>query len=456
MKLRFTFFIMFVCAFTNAIAGTFSPAKGNGYFDKKSGCIIFENANDGTIKYTSDGLPLKDLVCYELTFGEDKIDSLLINKKNYTLSADTQSVTIKKLSANKGYTITYNNYSYGDPVKEEAYTYIVNYLPISHITFPQDTILCDKIDFTIEPEMQYFNMYGNIKNIEREISVKYISYGLRGEQPSVDSVSFETSASRHFTLDSLPFVETDFKVRDLTAANKLKLQSQLIATDTFHNQAVVAFPTMETNSKQEHEGDESHDTIIRFFNSPEMAIEKAKDFRQSGPLYVNFNSYANDSTNHYEWAFASGDDAAQSNYQSAYTYFGKNINAFKIEEPGLHCIELTVSNIRNDSVCKHRSYGCIQIQESKLQVPNAFTPNGDGSNDEFRVAYRSIETFEISIYDEWGRRVYKSNDIRQGWDGTFNGKRSSIGVYYYVIKALGTDGAEFNKKGSINLIRTKN
>lgn len=76
-------------------------------------------------------------------------------------------------------------------------------------------------------------------------------------------------------------------------------------------------------------------------------------------------------------------------------------------------------------------------------IPNAFTPNNDGRNDEFFVyANCLLQDFEINIYDRFGGRVFISNDINDGWDGTINGKNVLNGVYVYVVtfKALNEKG----------------
>ena len=84
----------------------------------------------------------------------------------------------------------------------------------------------------------------------------------------------------------------------------------------------------------------------------------------------------------------------------------------------------------------------ITIVSSDLQVPDFFTPNGDGANDEFRVAYKSLKTFNGIIYSRWGRKVFQWTDPAKGWDGNINGRPAAEGGYFYIINAVGTDGQE--------------
>ncbi|HEY4147316.1 MAG TPA: gliding motility-associated C-terminal domain-containing protein [Chitinophagaceae bacterium] len=89
-------------------------------------------------------------------------------------------------------------------------------------------------------------------------------------------------------------------------------------------------------------------------------------------------------------------------------------------------------------------------------VPNAFTPNGDGVNDCFRVKYWGlIKTFELSVYNRWGERVFYTRNLSDCWDGTFKGIPQSPDTYVYVIKASSPCAASayIFRKGTVLLIR---
>ncbi|RMG83855.1 MAG: gliding motility-associated C-terminal domain-containing protein, partial [Bacteroidetes bacterium] len=91
---------------------------------------------------------------------------------------------------------------------------------------------------------------------------------------------------------------------------------------------------------------------------------------------------------------------------------------------------------------------------SSFEVPNVFTPNGDGINDVFRVKTNNIVEFNCKIYNRWGLFLNELLNVGQEWDGrTFSGEKAPDGVYYYHIIAKGKDGKEYNLKGAISLIR---
>ncbi len=91
---------------------------------------------------------------------------------------------------------------------------------------------------------------------------------------------------------------------------------------------------------------------------------------------------------------------------------------------------------------------------SHLVIPNVFTPNSDGFNDQFIMDYSSLASFSCSIFNRWGKEVYSWSDPSKGWDGTIkSGGKASDGVYYYIIEAKGTDNIEYNEHGTVTLVR---
>lgn len=88
------------------------------------------------------------------------------------------------------------------------------------------------------------------------------------------------------------------------------------------------------------------------------------------------------------------------------------------------------------------------------EVPNAFSPNGDGINDEIFVLSHSVGSLlEYSIYNRWGQQVFTTNSLTVGWDGTVNGKEAEVGVYGYVVRLKDFNGADVMRKGNITLVR---
>lgn len=97
----------------------------------------------------------------------------------------------------------------------------------------------------------------------------------------------------------------------------------------------------------------------------------------------------------------------------------------------------------------------VSISTSLLEMPNAFSPNGDGINDIYKAkdTHKSIVEFHAYIFNRWGQKLYEWTNIDEGWDGTFNGKPVSAGVYFVLVKAKGADGTEYDIKRDVNLMR---
>jgi gliding motility-associated-like protein len=121
------------------------------------------------------------------------------------------------------------------------------------------------------------------------------------------------------------------------------------------------------------------------------------------------------------------------------------------QEPTLY----TVFGTQNGCVGEPDSV-LVLINQVDLVLPNAFTPNGDGLNDVFRVTNAVLyPVFELSVFNRWGEVIYRSDDIRSGWDGTYRGKEQESGVYIWLIRFRkgSVSGEEVTLTGNVTLLR---
>ena len=88
-----------------------------------------------------------------------------------------------------------------------------------------------------------------------------------------------------------------------------------------------------------------------------------------------------------------------------------------------------------------------------LYIPNAFSPNGDGVNDNFGISGSAIGEFTFQIFSRWGEIIFETNDPVSRWDGTYKGDDVPIGAYVYKVMAKGIEGGVATKSGSVTLIR---
>ncbi len=91
-----------------------------------------------------------------------------------------------------------------------------------------------------------------------------------------------------------------------------------------------------------------------------------------------------------------------------------------------------------------------------VYIPNAFSPNGDGSNDVLRVRSRFIdelEEFDLMIFNRWGQEMYRSFDPLASWDGTVGGEALEPDVYGFYLRVVCPNGEELIQKGNITILR---
>ena len=98
----------------------------------------------------------------------------------------------------------------------------------------------------------------------------------------------------------------------------------------------------------------------------------------------------------------------------------------------------------------------VIVTQTEFDMPNAFTPNADGVNDVFRVVNPILyPNFQLQVFNRWGEALFATDDINEGWDGTFNGKPQEVGSYIWLITYnKGIANPEFVvMKGTVTLVR---
>jgi gliding motility-associated-like protein len=278
----------------------------------------------------------------------------------------------------------------------------------------------------VVPTIQYMDLQSKLQTLPRLCRVSYMD-AMWGENDWVDSLAVvEKEYTTSIVLDASP-VMTNYVITDLLAL-ELNLNDSIV-TDTYQPMAIKTHPQAIVTVRGA-EGERS--------NEVERPIDADNLIRRSAPLEVEFLANALNA-DYYHWNLYKGTELIlqRSEAQHRYTF----------TEPGNYRLMLGASNMHDCAIDSVQFD--ISVSESMLTVPNTFTPNGDGTNDEFRVVYRSIKEFHIWVYNRWGKLVYKSSDPAKGWDGTINGRPATSGAYYYVIRALGTDAeADYMSKPS--------
>ena len=283
------------------------------------------------------------------------------------------------------------------------------------------------LDATIHP-LNYATPSGSNYALPQTYKLTYNTLTWAGESWTETSIDTLLSPAKQWEVKA-PLTHTTFKLSDVTYAEELGILDTItIESPLYQAIAIDIHPTSITEIRTEK-------------NEIDRPSE-ASSIKGSAPLVIQFLANANEPVaEYYDWKVKRGSDLLVQRSEKDHRY--------TFEEAGIYDVTLNVSNTAG---CTDTASFRIEVSISSLRVPNVFTPNGDGKNDEFRVAYRSLIKFSGHLYNRWGRRVFAWTDPQKGWDGTINGQPASPGVYFYVIQAEGADGAKYKLKGDVTLI----
>ncbi len=146
---------------------------------------------------------------------------------------------------------------------------------------------------------------------------------------------------------------------------------------------------------------------------------------------------------------------------SAYTYQWQPAGA--MSDPAIHNPIGTINQSTWIRVQVSDTNGCIATDSvfiavvecfGNIYVPNVFSPNNDGANDEFRVYGNCILLNSLKVFNRWGEKVWETDDINAHWDGYYRGELQQPGVFVYLLSYFNTaTGKAKQLKGSLTLIR---
>ena len=271
------------------------------------------------------------------------------------------------------------------------------------------------------PKISYTRLSGKQMTYPRNCHVEYMSAAWSEDTEMwVDSVAIEElTLEQEMTVAASP-VATDYAISDMLA-EQLGVAADTLRSPVYQPVALKAHPVTITTTRGK-QGEMSNEVNRPY--SPDDVLN------MSAPLEVLFKANGLNAE-YYQWKLYKGSSLmlTRSDAEHRYTFTDKGNYRAVVAISNSHCqldsVEFTIS-----------------ISESMVVVPNVFTPNGDGTNDEFRVVYRSLKEFHCWVYNRWGHLVYEWSDPAKGWDGTIGGRPAAEGAYFYVIRALGTDADE--------------
>ncbi len=418
--------VMNVSAQTIKLEGVKSLLAKEDKFDKLR--LYLSLGKPNTLKiYTS---PKNKILSYE----QNPLQAKAINNLNYNQIEQCWEVLKPKTSC--GYIIKeegqLNHYIY--LLDYEDYAFEPKNLKVEEV--PDDP--CRRILLSWEGAVNPMLYYGSTaaaKKLERSVELNYKSlhYSDKDEQFIAQEVKEE--------------LEVEGESHELTAS--LSDTPYVFAGDKWQKAFKLKLPKL-SSEPYPSKRLEVH-SLISLFDEEGKEIIQDDWQLLSAPVRVEMTVVSNnEAKQRFRWLLRKKDKDTKDE-EIILDYNGRETE-YNLTQAGYY--KLSMEAFSNDGQCSDKSFVQeLRVQESKLEVPNAFSPfDSEGVNDVFRVYAKSLVSFEAHIFAQNGQKIYSWYNVEGGWNGRYQGKKLPMGAYYYVIKARGADGIEYNKKGVVNLL----
>ena len=318
--------------------------------------------------------------------------------------------------------------------------WIVNYAAqpctLGNLTIDREQSECDRTALHFEgsaPRIIYYSINGVGQTLSRQMEVTYNSLVFNEEAQLWEQTAIT---------ESLDYADETVRVPAALCQTEYTLHNDRFQRQWGHDAEVSTQSEMpktigvRTSAKQTSR---SNDNEQR---------EEGSVLGGSGPVEITFTAEVTDAVIFREWQFATDRE-----FDIIDLRIQENEVRHTFRDYGHTYVRFVAGN--DDNTCTYYSEVYeVYIGESRLLCPNAFSPYGsEGVNDEWKVSYKSIIDFDCHIFNRWGQEMIHLTDPSQGWDGRYKGKLVPAGVYYYVIRATGTDGQEYKLSGDINILK---
>lgn len=309
---------------------------------------------------------------------------------------------------------------------------------INHITATASSDCSNKsvaISVDKSENLTYYSIAGVIGTVSLYYKIQYNKQSWNDTSESFVSSIYTSdwkTINNKFYVDA-PLMDTRFIITGDQIADQLGI-SQSVSSDTY----IEKFTEAHMITKQTAHNSEN-----------EIDSVGSNGLGGSAPAEITFKGIGNEPTTaYYEWTIYKKSDLK--NWIARYN--DQNIS-YTFSNAGNYIVYLETTN--QESTCKDTASVEFSISESFLDLPNYFTPNAsEGVNDIYKVSYKSLVSFKATIVNRWGNKIYQWTDPSQGWDGKYNGRYVSPGVYYISVIAKGSDGILYKRGRDINILTT--
>lgn len=353
-------------------------------------------------------------------------------------STEGSTTVVRNIEEGYGYYVMEN-----DNIATARYVWIIDY---SKYAFNATSLYVDTqksncanmfLGGTFEmKELKYNSQSGVPRTVGRLFDVTFQTLKRADDMSGFIPMTVDTVINPFEKPLPAPFCDTDVTLKGDLFARHFGVE-KVITTDVYQAIAVDAIMKI--------------DTVSYASDISNMVV---KGDSLSAPVEFNFSAIANTPVAAvFKWTISQKNEGTEST--KLIDFDGEEVS-YTFNQNGTYLVSLEVSDRTLACVWSPDQPVTINISDTFLDIPNAFSPGTTpGINDEFRVAYRSLLRFKCWIFNRWGAEIYHWTDPAQGWDGKKGGKYVAPGVYFYVIEATGSDGKPIKRKGSINILRSK-
>lgn len=350
-----------------------------------------------------------------------EVGNVVRNGNTYSITAD---------SGDTGYVISDGT--------NQHYFWVTDYsghqLDITGVDISPESA-CDRTVLNISGHgdaIRYYSISGRGFDLSREIKIEWNTLQYNSDQQTWQQIrQTENMTYLHNVTGVIaPVCDTDFTV---TGDRFLEAWGMGLSVSSPSYTAIAV--SAETSAEQE-ERDNSNE------KNP-----GTDGLGGSAPAVITFTAQPTDAVVFREWQFSRTEG-----FEDVDRRFSQDELTYTFEEEGTIYVRYQCSDAGGKCFYESETY-TVSIGASDIQCPNAFSPNGDGRNDEWKVSYQSIVSFECHIFNRWGQKMCSFTNPADGWDGKYKGKTVPTGVYFYVIKAKGADGKDYKLSGDINILQ---
>lgn len=164
------------------------------------------------------------------------------------------------------------------------------------------------------------------------------------------------------------------------------------------------------------------------------------------PLDVTFTNTSQNATSYF-WDFGNGNTLTVNDQNPINQTYSGNATIMLVASSGANCSDTAYSTVTvvtcgctNPTALNYNPNASVDdgsciLPDPIVELPNVFTPNGDGENDVFQMKVQNVSEVRLTITNRWGQVVYQASGSNPGWDGRINGTLADDGVYFVQYEA---------------------